>query len=625
MTNIDLQKLPKLIESAKKNLSTEDFSQLVYSRCTKYPDEVVPTPEGKHLDEKLERLINTNDFLPASFLNEGAKKANAIGRISTKTSLGTGFLIAPNIIMTNNHVLKSKDVARESFIEFNFETGVDGMPLTSESFSLDPDSIFITHPGLDFTVVRTIGNPGEKYGWTPLLRDPYTITRHERVYIIQHPEGRRKEIGIHDNKVTRILQHELRYTTDTQPGSSGSPCFNKDWELVGLHHSAGSRDDAGKYLDNESIKISSIVKYLEGLHESKSNEAYDVLKYAEGDDPYLGFFGKWGVKLPKENKWESVVTDYRGTAQFLDVGFWNIKHFNDSSPTHRKLRITDAISRLNLDILGLVEISEKPIKFVVKELKKLGKNFNYEIGDVRGAQDLAIIYNESTLDVKVEDWDDEAKSSFDKQVMGKTIFYRHPMKVHVKSKIGLDDSAFDFKLIVLHAKATTHYDHPDVPPAVRKASAKALADAIQREIQNSTDAGEPELDYVIGGDFNAKLAEGSFDVLVDKLNMMALTEEDVSSGNPDAYTYLMRGFKSVIDHIYISKSASIHYDPGSISITRIDKEMPRFTSGISDHAPVAMRLTWDKQRTEIIPEKPTKSAEVTVSADVDSINIQLKK
>jgi len=29
----------------------------------------------------------------------------------------------------------------------------------------------------------------------------------------------------------------LQYTTDTCPVSSGSPAFNKDWEVVGLHHS----------------------------------------------------------------------------------------------------------------------------------------------------------------------------------------------------------------------------------------------------------------------------------------------------------------------------------------------------------------------------------------------------
>lgn len=28
----------------------------------------------------------------------------------------------------------------------------------------------------------------------------------------------------------------LRYSTNTEPGSSGSPCFSMDWDLVALHH-----------------------------------------------------------------------------------------------------------------------------------------------------------------------------------------------------------------------------------------------------------------------------------------------------------------------------------------------------------------------------------------------------
>lgn len=28
----------------------------------------------------------------------------------------------------------------------------------------------------------------------------------------------------------------IRYATNTEPGSSGAPCFTMDWELVALHH-----------------------------------------------------------------------------------------------------------------------------------------------------------------------------------------------------------------------------------------------------------------------------------------------------------------------------------------------------------------------------------------------------
>ncbi|MDH3677616.1 MAG: trypsin-like peptidase domain-containing protein [Nitrosopumilus sp.] len=624
MANIQ-RKPPKLTKNARKELTDDHFRKLVYYRCSKYPDEIVPTPKAEHIDEKLERLIGSNDLLPISFLEEGTKKAPSIGKITAGRYVGTGFLIGPDIIMTNNHVIKSKQDAQNAIIEFNYELGVDTQPKNSESFTLKPDSIFITNSRLDFTIVRVEGKPGEKFGWIPILRNPFTITRHERVYIIQHPKGRRKEIGIHDNRATEILQHVIRYSTDTEGGSSGSPCFNRDWDIVGIHHSAGKRGPNGTFVDNEAIKISSIFRYLQSLVDSERNEAYDVLKFAKGEDPYSGLFGQWGLKLHGTSKWESVVTDYRGTADYLDVGFWNIEHFNNSTSDHRKIRVADVISRLNLDILGLVEVSKESIKFVTKELRKLDKNFGYLIKDVRGRQDLAIIYNKDTLKVKLEEWDDEAVGAFDSKIRGKTLFYRHPMKVRVSSKVSSDDNQFDFKLIVLHAKATTHKNQPDIPPIVRKASAKALSEAIEREIKASENEGKMERDYVIGGDFNAKLEEGSFDVLANRLNMIALTEEDALGNDPNAYTYLMRGNRSIIDHVYITKSANLHYDPGSISITRIDKEMPRFTQGLSDHAPVAMRLTWSKRPTKIKTRKETKVHSVSIPADVETININLEK
>ena len=35
------------------------------------------------------------------------------------------------------------------------------------------------------------------------------------------------------------LSHRLQYTTDTMPGSSGSPVFNDEWHVVAIHHAGG--------------------------------------------------------------------------------------------------------------------------------------------------------------------------------------------------------------------------------------------------------------------------------------------------------------------------------------------------------------------------------------------------
>ena len=66
---------------------------------------------------------------------------------------GTGFLVSPQLVLTNNHVLSAADAARFSAIEFNFQAGVDGTPLASHEFRLRPDVFFATDEALDFTLV----------------------------------------------------------------------------------------------------------------------------------------------------------------------------------------------------------------------------------------------------------------------------------------------------------------------------------------------------------------------------------------------------------------------------------------------------------------------------------------
>jgi V8-like Glu-specific endopeptidase len=58
------------------------------------------------------------------------------------------------------------------------------------------------------------------------------------VNIIQHPGGRSKRYGIRNNLVSASTATELRYFTDTESGSSGSPVFNDQWQVVALHRAS---------------------------------------------------------------------------------------------------------------------------------------------------------------------------------------------------------------------------------------------------------------------------------------------------------------------------------------------------------------------------------------------------
>lgn len=60
----------------------------------------------------------------------------------------------------------------------------------------------------------------------------------QSVSLIQHPKGNYKEIVLYGNRVQAVYQNFIQYETDAEPGSSGSPLFNDQWQLVGIHHSA---------------------------------------------------------------------------------------------------------------------------------------------------------------------------------------------------------------------------------------------------------------------------------------------------------------------------------------------------------------------------------------------------
>jgi hypothetical protein len=63
-----------------------------------------------------------------------------------------------------------------------------------------------------------------------------------------------------------ISERLLHYRTPTDPGSSGSPVFNPDWDVIALHHAGTSTTPRlhgdGEYEANEGISMVAIRKKL---------------------------------------------------------------------------------------------------------------------------------------------------------------------------------------------------------------------------------------------------------------------------------------------------------------------------------------------------------------------------
>ena len=207
----------------------------------------------------LERILGTNDLMGIQFLDSGLAVSRSVARIHIKSQqgqlegYGTGFMVSPRLLLTNNHVLEAATSARRSQAEFNFEVGRDGQLETSRFFDLAPEECFLTDPTLDYTLVAVRPSSGlSDYGWLRLIEDQGKLMVGEWVNIIQHPNGEPKQLALRENRVIDELEQFLHYHTDTAPGSSGSPVFNDQWEVVALHHSGvPKRDNQGNLLTTD--------------------------------------------------------------------------------------------------------------------------------------------------------------------------------------------------------------------------------------------------------------------------------------------------------------------------------------------------------------------------------------
>ncbi|WP_405968431.1 serine protease [Streptomyces sp. NBC_00015] len=243
-----------------------------------------------------ERILGVSKELQAwSFLPRGSRAARTVARISVRENgrelpLGTGFLVSPSLLMTNHHVLTDADASRQCFVEFDAQVTVDNTPQAPTRLGLDPDTFFAADERLDFALVFVASGPdgrppGETFGWNRLSAQTGKLVIGEPVNVVGHPMGRLKEIAVRDNMLQTRLDDFLHYKTDTEPGNSGSPVFNDQWEVVALHHSGvprtddkdrvlrqdgqvwrpGDGEDAIDWVANEGVRISSILRHLAAL------------------------------------------------------------------------------------------------------------------------------------------------------------------------------------------------------------------------------------------------------------------------------------------------------------------------------------------------------------------------
>jgi len=218
-------------------------------------------------NKNFEKIIDNNNLKPIAFLEQGIAVSKSVAHITlVDGGLATGFLIAPDVLLTNHHVFRAKDDAQGAKVRLNYQTDMYGNFLPSDEYDCDPDSLFKNNKVLDYAVVRMRGEAGMKWGYMKLA--PIDVKVNDKVNIIQHPAGGPKQIAMNDNEVKYLDEIVIQYITDTLPGSSGSPVFNDNWQVIALHHSGGNIPEPSTnsiHFRNEGIRVGAIIKDLPTL------------------------------------------------------------------------------------------------------------------------------------------------------------------------------------------------------------------------------------------------------------------------------------------------------------------------------------------------------------------------
>ena len=210
--------------------------------------------------EVREAIVQQNDMVYYGFLQSGALAGESVGRLHVPrhengvptvrnqeptTYQGTGWLVSPDLIVTNHHVVNAREEGESNASSLDLGLQAQSTSVEFDFNSKDTAGHFVSaktleafEPSLDFAILRL----AEPITRKPLRLNPERIEitkdSYVAVNIIQHPYGGPKKVALRNNLIYDSNFPKLRYFTDTEHGSSGSPVFNDSWEVVALHRAS---------------------------------------------------------------------------------------------------------------------------------------------------------------------------------------------------------------------------------------------------------------------------------------------------------------------------------------------------------------------------------------------------
>jgi hypothetical protein len=297
-------RLDELLIAAARNLPTRDDVLSLVLRFCRRPGWT--TRGATHVNEAagaLERLTTlANPFLNVTAMARWLVCVERqVCQVRCGNERGTGFLVAPDLVLTCFHVvepfLSNRVTAADVQVRFDYREDFTGaapdetapwLPINptweipkAPYGTGDQDLVSALDAGeLDYALLRLASAPGNERiddtrtrGWIHLDGDAALPIASSPALCVQHP-GREQQAPLqwplrvafgtfgaidHPHAPLRAL-----YQVSTLPGSSGAPVFDGAFRAVALHHNRGARhpDNPQLVIDNRGVPLARVVAHL---------------------------------------------------------------------------------------------------------------------------------------------------------------------------------------------------------------------------------------------------------------------------------------------------------------------------------------------------------------------------
>lgn len=202
----------------------------------------------------------------------------------TGRSTGTGWLVAPSLVITCWHVVEVLGMLETSVDPADLQAQFDNTLLTFDytvaGKGLQYGVAAVEYPTveaqtLDYAVLRLIDRddaPLSDRGYLYLDVDA-PLNAQTSLYIIQHPLGQPQQ-----NAGGPFVQQSPRpgrilYKTPTEPGTSGAPVLNRvNWRVVALHNGEN---------ETEHLREGTLIKSILSDLEQHNSDLYDEIMRAQ--------------------------------------------------------------------------------------------------------------------------------------------------------------------------------------------------------------------------------------------------------------------------------------------------------------------------------------------------------